>query len=97
MPSWHVFVRESGGDVEHDDCALPVDVVAIPEAPELLLACSVPAVEAQLSAVGGEVQRMHLHPNRRCTIRVLLSDYHSYLTPSQCSKMKTIYSQRYGV
>ena len=67
VPGGHVLVGEARGDVKHDDGALPVDVVPIPEAPEFLLACGVPAVEAQLASVGGEVQRVHLHADRGCT------------------------------
>ena len=69
MPGGHVLVRQPRGDVEHDDRALPVDVVAVSEAAELLLPCRVPAVEAQLAPVGREVQRVHLHAHRRCTTR----------------------------
>lgn len=32
VPGGHVLVREPGGDVEHDDRALPVDVVPVPKA-----------------------------------------------------------------
>jgi hypothetical protein len=37
MPVWNVFVGDTGGDVEHDDGALALDVVAVAEAAELLL------------------------------------------------------------
>ena len=67
MPGGHVLVGEARGDVKHDDGALPVDVVPVPEPPKLLLPCRVPAVEAQLASVCGEVQRVHLHPDCGCT------------------------------
>lgn len=66
MPSGHVFVGEAGGDVEHDDGALPVDVVSISEATKLLLASCVPAVEPNFATVGREVQRVHLHADGCC-------------------------------
>ena len=46
VPSGDVLVGQARGDVKHDDGALPVDVVAITEASELLLAGRVPAVES---------------------------------------------------
>lgn len=61
VPGGHVLVRQPGRDVKHDDGALAVDVVAVAQAAKLLLARGVPAVEADLAAVGGEVQGAHLH------------------------------------
>lgn len=37
MPVWYVLVGDSSGDIEHDDTALTVDVVSIPQTTELLL------------------------------------------------------------
>ena len=37
------------------------------------LPCRVPAEEPQLAAVGGEVQRVHLHADRRCAAHSLSS------------------------
>ena len=45
MPVGDVLVGEAGGDVEHDDAALAIDVVSITETTELLLAGRVPDVE----------------------------------------------------
>lgn len=67
VPGRHVLVCEAGGDVKHDDGALAVDVVAIPQPTELLLAGCVPAVETQLAPVSSEVQRVHLHTDGGCT------------------------------
>lgn len=61
MPVGHVLVCDSGGDVEHDDSALAVDVVAVSETSELLLSSGIPHVESDVSAVGGEVEGVHLH------------------------------------
>ena len=54
MPVGHVLVGDSGGDIEHDDTALALDVVAIAETTELLLAGGVPDVEADRTEVGRE-------------------------------------------
>jgi hypothetical protein len=51
MPVWNVLVGNTGCDVKHDDATLPVDVIAISEAPEFLLACSVPHIESDWSKV----------------------------------------------
>mmetsp|Transcript_18056 Transcript_18056/g.30899 ORF Transcript_18056/g.30899 Transcript_18056/m.30899 type:complete len:243 (+) Transcript_18056:514-1242(+) len=64
MPGGHVLVSEPRSDVEHDDGALAVDVIAITQPAEFLLASCVPAVEANLATVGGEVQRPNLHADR---------------------------------
>lgn len=61
VPVGHVLVCDSGGDVEHDDSALAVDVVAVSETSELLLSSGIPHVESDVSAVGGEVEGVHLH------------------------------------
>lgn len=51
MPVGDVLVGDAGSDVEHDDTALAVDVVAIAETAELLLAGGVPDVELDLTEV----------------------------------------------
>ncbi len=61
MPVGHVLVGDAGGDVKHDDGALALDVVAVPEAAKLLLPGRVPNVELDLPAVGVEEERVHLH------------------------------------
>ena len=52
MPVWYVFVCDPRCDVEHDDTALTLDVIAIPEAAKLLLTSGIPDVEADGSKVG---------------------------------------------
>lgn len=64
MPVGHVLVGDAGGDVEHDDAALAVDVVAVAQPAELLLARSVPYVELDLAEVGGEAERVDLDAQR---------------------------------
>lgn len=51
MPVGNVLVGDTGGNVEHDDTALAVDVVSITETTELLLAGGVPDIELNLSQV----------------------------------------------
>ena len=51
MPVGDVLVGDAGGHVEHDDAALAVDVVAITEAAELLLAGRVPHVELDVAVI----------------------------------------------
>lgn len=51
MPVGDVLVGDTGGDIEHDDTALAVDVVAIAEATELLLTGSIPDIELNLTEV----------------------------------------------
>lgn len=46
MPVGDVLVGDTRGNVEHDDTALSLDVVAVTETAELLLASGVPNVEA---------------------------------------------------
>ena len=51
VPVGDVLVGDAGGDIEHDDAALAVDVVAITETTELLLAGGVPHIELDLAEV----------------------------------------------
>ena len=45
VPVGDVLVGDTGGNIEHDDTALSVDVVTIAKTTELLLTSSVPDVE----------------------------------------------------
>jgi hypothetical protein len=45
VPVGDVLVCDARGNIEHDDTALSVDVVAITETAELLLTCGIPDVE----------------------------------------------------
>lgn len=45
VPVGDVLVGDTGGDIEHDDTGLTVDVVTITETTELLLTSSVPDIE----------------------------------------------------
>ena len=51
VPVGHVLVGDARGDVEHDDAALAVDVVAVAEAAEFFLAGGVPDIELDAAVV----------------------------------------------
>ena len=51
VPVGDVLVGDARGDVEHNDTALAVDVVAVTETTELLLSSGVPDIELNLTKV----------------------------------------------
>ena len=51
VPVGNVLVGDTGGNVEHDDTGLAVDVVTITETTELLLTGGVPDIELNGSQV----------------------------------------------
>lgn len=51
MPVGNVLVGDTGGDIEHDDTALSVDVVSIPQTTKLLLTSGVPDIELDCAQV----------------------------------------------
>jgi hypothetical protein len=51
VPVGDVLVGDSGGNVEHDDTALAVDVVAVAETTELLLTSRIPDIKLDLTKV----------------------------------------------
>ena len=53
VPVGDVLVGDARGDVEHDDTALAVDVVAVTKTTELLLSSGVPDIELDLTKVLG--------------------------------------------
>ena len=61
VPVRHVLVRDATRNVEHDDRALALDVVAVPESAEALLARRVPDVELDGAAVRVEDEGVHFH------------------------------------
>ena len=52
MPIWDILVGDAGRDVEHDDAALTLNVVAIAETTELFLTSGIPHIEADGAVVG---------------------------------------------
>lgn len=61
MPVGHVLVRDTRGNIEHDDGTLALNVVAIAQPAELLLASGIPHIETDGATIGMEDQWMHLH------------------------------------
>lgn len=51
MPVGNVLVGDTGGNVEHDDTTLSVNVVSVTKTTELLLTSSVPDIELDLTQV----------------------------------------------
>lgn len=51
VPVGDILVGNAGGDVEHDDTALAVDIVSISQTTKLLLASGVPHIELNLAEV----------------------------------------------
>ena len=51
VPVGDVLVGNAGGDIEHDDTALAIDVVTVAETTELLLTGGIPDVELDLAKV----------------------------------------------
>ncbi len=51
VPVWNVLIGDTGGNIEHDDTALAVDVVSITETTELLLSSGIPDIELELAQV----------------------------------------------
>lgn len=56
MPVGHVLIRDSRGDVEHDNPALTAHVVSVSETSKFLLSSCVPDVEADRAKVGREFE-----------------------------------------
>jgi len=51
VPVGNVLVGDTGGDIEHDDTGLAVDIVAITETTELLLTGGIPDIELDVTQV----------------------------------------------
>lgn len=51
MPVRDVLVCDARRDIEHDDAALSINVVAISEAAKFLLSSSIPHIEVDLTQV----------------------------------------------
>lgn len=56
MPVGNVLVGNTGSNIEHDDTALSVNVVAVTQTTELLLTSGIPDIELNLTVV---LCRMH--------------------------------------
>jgi hypothetical protein len=51
VPAGNVLVGDAGGDIEHDDTTLSIDVVSVTETSKLLLSSGIPDVELDLAQV----------------------------------------------
>jgi hypothetical protein len=51
VPVGDVLVGDAGGDIEHDDTALSIDIVSITKTTEFLLSCSIPDIELNVAQV----------------------------------------------
>jgi hypothetical protein len=51
VPVGNVLVGNAGGNIEHDDTALAVDVITITETAKLLLTGGIPDIELNLTEV----------------------------------------------
>jgi hypothetical protein len=58
VPVRDILVRDSRGDVKHEDSALALDIISIAKSAEFLLAGSIPDIEADGAEVGCESQRV---------------------------------------
>jgi hypothetical protein len=57
VPVGDVLIGDTGSDIEHDDAALPVDVITIAETSKLLLSCGIPDIEFDLAQVLRDVSK----------------------------------------
>mmetsp|Transcript_59848 Transcript_59848/g.107698 ORF Transcript_59848/g.107698 Transcript_59848/m.107698 type:complete len:213 (-) Transcript_59848:119-757(-) len=73
VPVGHVFVSNAGSHVEHNDGALPLDVVSITQTAKLFLTSCIPNVEAKWPAVCREFQGMHFNSKRRNVLLLKLA------------------------
>lgn len=60
MPIRNILVRDTGRNVEHDDTALAVDVVAISQSAKLFLTCSIPYIELDTAEVLYSISRLQI-------------------------------------
>lgn len=66
VPIRYILVSDSGSYVEHNNCTLSLDIVAISEASELLLASCVPHIKSNGPSICVEDQRVHFHTQSGC-------------------------------
>lgn len=64
VPIGDVFVGDPRGHVEHNDAALPLDIITIPQTTKFFLPSGVPNVETDVAKVCMERQRVYLYSER---------------------------------
>ena len=57
VPVGDVLVGDTGGDIEHDDTALAIDVISVAETSKFLLSCSIPDIEFDFPQVLRDVSK----------------------------------------
>ena len=72
MPVGNVLVSDTGGNVEHDDTALAVDVVTVTKTTELLLSRSIPDIELNVPQVLQSVSKFR-HGGSFVALRTVLN------------------------
>jgi len=70
VPVGNVLVGNTGGDIEHDDTTLAVDVITITKTSKLLLSCSIPDIELNVAQVRAESERVDLN-TKGCDVFLL--------------------------
>ena len=65
IPVGYILVGDSGGDVEHDNTTLALDIVPVAKATKLLLPGGIPHVEADRAKICGERKRVYFHTESR--------------------------------
>jgi hypothetical protein len=61
VPLRNIRVSDSSAHIEHDDSAVTTNVVTISKSSELILTCSIPNIESDLSSASEEGHRMYLN------------------------------------
>jgi hypothetical protein len=85
MPGRYILICKARSHIEHNNSTLAMNVVTITESTELFLSCCVPTVETDLTAVGGEVERMNLDTNGGCKGEVNKFRYvNNYVLTNNC-------------
>jgi len=66
MPVGYVFVGNPGSHVEHNDTALALDIITIPQPTEFFLPGRVPYIKDDVPKVGVKVERVDLDTKSGC-------------------------------
>jgi hypothetical protein len=57
VPVGDILVSDAGGNIEHDDTTLAINVIPITETSKLLLSCGIPDIEFDLAQVLRDVSK----------------------------------------
>lgn len=67
VPIGDVLVSDSGGDIEHDNAALALDVISITKTTELFLSSGIPDIEADRAEICGKREWVDFDTKSGCT------------------------------